>query len=76
MNDHHTHVARSAPAGNEGLPRPALAIGPYAVILATAAVFAASHVITQRWAAALAVASLLAGGRSGPVGLDAAGAAV
>jgi hypothetical protein len=60
MNDHHTHVARSAPAGGEGLPRPALAIGPYAVILATAALFGASHVITQRWAVALAAASVLA----------------
>jgi hypothetical protein len=62
MKDHHTRVARSAPAGAEGLPRPALAIAPYAVLLATAAVFGASHVITQRWAAALAAASVLAAG--------------
>jgi hypothetical protein len=62
MIDHHTRVARSAPAGGEGLPRPAHAIAPYAVLFATATVFGASHVIPQRWAAALAAASVLAAG--------------
>ena len=65
MSNHHSKIARWAPADAAELPSPLRSASPYAVMLAATPPMAAGGAITRQWAVALAAASVLAGAGAG-----------